>query len=85
MNVVTNTYSVKTADRLLAISKNIVPVAPTLNSIVEGLIETSKRSEDIQARITNSVVRLSHNWDDALDPLVPNVLEMMNNCKEDPV
>lgn len=80
MNVVTNTFSVKTADRLRAISGNIVPVAPTLDSIVEGLIEASTRSKNIDARIANSTSSLPSNWDDVLDPLVPKVREMMEDC-----
>ncbi len=80
MIAVTNTYSVKTAGRLRSFSKNIIPVAPSLDSIVEGLMDAYVRASDTEARIADSAVGLPDNWDKALNPLVPKLRKLIDAC-----
>ena len=67
---VTNTYANKTAEALRAISTNLVPVAPTVAGVVDGLREAVGRSRDLEARAAGAEVAWSSDWrtsfDDAL-------------------
>ena len=77
---VTNTFSVKTADRLRAISANIIPVAPEVDEIAEGLVRASTGAKDPQARRRGSAVAMPPAWDEAFRGTVPRVVEMFQDC-----
>jgi hypothetical protein len=81
LSVVTNTFATKTAARLQAISANLIPAAPTLESVVEGLLSAARRTEDWEARRAASAVRLPGCWDEVFEPLVPRILQMVDNCR----
>jgi len=80
--VVTNTFACKTAGRLKSISDNIIPVKPTLDSVVEGLLEASIRNTNLEARVAGSVTSLSQSWDAVFEPLLPKVIEMIQDCMQ---
>jgi hypothetical protein len=81
LSVVTNSFATKTASGLGAISANLLPVAPTLESVVEGLLWAARRTEDWEARRAGSAVRLPGSWDEVFEPLVPRMLKMVDNCR----
>jgi hypothetical protein len=65
--VVTNTFANKTADRLEAISPNLVAVEPTVDGIRQGLETAVGRVEDYEARARSARVRWSTSWESSLD------------------
>jgi hypothetical protein len=62
MCTVTNTFANKTADRLSAISTNLIGVAPTVDGIRDGLREASSRVHDIDARLAGAQVHWPTDW-----------------------
>lgn len=80
--VVTNTYSVKTADRLQAMSENILPVQPRLEDIVEGLLAATARVDQLSSRLAGSMLDAPTDWESALEPLLPRLLGMWEDCQE---
>jgi hypothetical protein len=81
LSVVTNSYATKTAAGLRALSTNLLPVAPTLESVVEGLLWAARRTENWEARRAGSAIQLPGSWDEVFEPLVPGVLRMVDNCR----
>lgn len=78
--VVTNTYSVKTAERLREISENILPVEAQLDAITEGLIRAALRTPDVAARRAGAKLGVPGNWEDVFNPLIPKIIEMWHDC-----
>ncbi len=68
MWVVTNTFANKTAERLQAISTNIVGVAPTVEAICEGLLTAMANADRLDERLAGSHVNWPTSWDDAFAP-----------------
>lgn len=52
--VVTNTFETKTPEYLESLNGNIIPVAPDLHAIVDGLREAVERSKDLVTRWQNA-------------------------------
>lgn len=67
MLVVTNTYANKTADKMAAISPNIIAVEPTVESLTLGLKSAAENIEDFDRRIRGSNVQWSTSWDSSFD------------------
>jgi hypothetical protein len=67
---VTNTLFTKTADKLLEISTNLIPVNPDPEAISKGLQEATKRVENYEARIVGSKINWPRSWDEALNSYV---------------
>jgi hypothetical protein len=65
MLVVTNTFENKTAERLRAISPNLLPVEPTLDAVTAGLVHAAAAVEDVERRAAGSAVAWSTDWDDS--------------------
>lgn len=78
--VVTNTYSIKTAERLKKISGNILAVAPNLEAIVEGLMLASRRATDLRSRQENAKLTVPTHWNHVFNPLIPKLLDMWEDC-----
>jgi hypothetical protein len=78
--VVTNAFSVKTAERLRADSANLVPVEPTVEDVARGLLEAERRSADAEARERGSAVAVPPSWDDEFDRILPDVERMWREC-----
>jgi glycosyltransferase involved in cell wall biosynthesis len=64
---VTNTFETKTAERLTAISGNLIPAAPSIDGVVAGLAEAVGRVDDHAARIGGAAVDWSDDWEQSLD------------------
>ena len=69
--VVTNTYATKTADRLKAISANIIAVEPNVADIVRGIEEAISRLDDFEARQVASFTGLPSSWDESFASVIP--------------
>lgn len=63
---ITNTFENKTAEKLTAISSNLIPVLPTLGGIVEGIGAAVDRLDDHQGRSAAANLRWASTWDEAL-------------------
>jgi hypothetical protein len=81
MSVVTTAFSTKTPQRLRAISQNIIPAAPTVESITEALTEAYQRTPNLELRHMGSEVGLPPSWEDAFRPIVPRVLGMIEESR----
>lgn len=78
--VVTNTFAVKTAERLSAISENILPVEANLETIVDGLAHAVQRVSSASIRKQHSQLRSPSSWDDVFNPLLPGVFDQWLDC-----
>ena len=65
MWVVTNTFANKTAERLDAISSNILGVLPTVDAIVDGLLDAIGRVDELDRRLAGAAVCWPSDWNDA--------------------
>jgi hypothetical protein len=67
---VTNSYANKTADKLQAISSNLIVVPPTIEGIKEGLLRAIRRVDDYDGRISGTQVKWATDWDEAFNARV---------------
>ncbi len=79
--VVTNTFAVKTAERLRRISPNLLPVEPRVEDIAAGLCAAAARADQLPERFAGTVLDVPQDWNAAFDPVVPRLLEMWNACR----
>ncbi len=77
--VVTNTFGVKSEQRLRQISDNLLPVEPRLESIVAGILAAVARTDQLPQRFAGSVLNLPPDWDAALEPLVSQLEAIWNS------
>lgn len=75
MVAVTNTCENKTAERLVAISRNLMGVDPTVDGIAEGLKLAVQRAGDYQARVEGASVQWATDWNEAFNPVFMRRLE----------
>lgn len=68
LRTVTNTFANKTAERLAAVSPNLIAVAPTVDGIADGLAEAIRRADDLKGRLADSRIDWPTNWIDAFGP-----------------
>jgi hypothetical protein len=68
MWAVTNTFANKTADELRGISTNLIGAEPTVDGIVEALVEAMARVDDIDARLAGAKMNWPTDWDQAFPP-----------------
>jgi hypothetical protein len=80
MVVVTNLFGAKTEARLRLLSGNILPVHPTVDSIIEGLAAASARASDYSLRVANSKIRQPRSWDESFAQVLPRLREMYEDC-----
>lgn len=65
--VVTNTFATKKPDYLKGLSENIIPCAPTLPELLEGLKAAKLKSEDLESRYSNADnMSYPREWKDSL-------------------
>ena len=64
---VTNTYGSKTAEKLRALSSNILGVSPTVEGVAQGIAEAVPRVADLDARLAGSRVAWATDWAQAFD------------------
>jgi hypothetical protein len=71
MLTVTNSFETKTAEKLGALSPNLIAAAPTIDGVTDGLRRAVAGVGDYEARIRGADVAWARNWEDALpDPLL---------------
>ena len=80
-SVVTNVFSVKTAERLSGISRNILPVEPNVDAIVDGLMQAAQRATEVDGRSQSPINGVPHSWDEAFRDTLPAVLRMWTECQ----
>ena len=68
MWTVTNTLANKTAERLQAISTNLIGVEPTVGAIVNGMVQAMARVGEIDERLAGAQVEWPTDWDHAFPP-----------------
>jgi hypothetical protein len=64
--VVTNEFANKTAQAVAALSKNIIAVRPSIESVAGGIREAIVRLDDHGARRKASRIAMPGDWPDAL-------------------
>ncbi|MCC6763594.1 MAG: glycosyltransferase [Deltaproteobacteria bacterium] len=67
---VTNTWANKTAEALRVLSRNLVPVPPTLDGVRTGIVEAVRRSDDLAARVAGAEVAWSRDWRTSFDDAI---------------
>lgn len=68
---VTTSYATKTAERLLAISRNLVPAEPDRGHLAAALMEAWRRSHDLERRKRDAHVAWPRSWDEAFGAILP--------------
>jgi len=67
MVTVTTTYENKTAEKLIAISTNLIGVPPTVDGLKTGLAQAVERIKAYEARISGAQVHWATNWEQAFN------------------
>jgi hypothetical protein len=81
MSAVTTTFATKTPERLTSISGNIIPTAPTVESIRDGLLRAYERTNDVEARVDGSRTALPTTWEESFGAILPRVLRLVEECR----
>ena len=67
---VTNTFATKTAERLAAISPNIIAAPPTVEGIKLGLVQALGAVDDAARRVAGSRLNWAMSWEETFNPEV---------------
>jgi hypothetical protein len=84
MSAVTTAFATKTPHRLTSISGNIIPSAPTVESVADSLVRAYQRTDDVEARTEGSTTALPSTWDESFDPILPRLLRHVEQCRAVP-
>ncbi|MGB4859480.1 MAG: glycosyltransferase [Dokdonella sp.] len=68
LRTVTNTFANKTAERLAAVSPNLIAIPPTVDGIADGLTEAIRRAGDLKGRLADARIDWPTNWTEAFSP-----------------
>jgi glycosyltransferase involved in cell wall biosynthesis len=83
--VVTNSFSVKTVERMKAFSPNIIVAEPTAESIAAALKNAAGRiNAGLSSYDPSGAVALPSNWDDSLGEIVPELMHRINALRSTP-
>jgi glycosyltransferase involved in cell wall biosynthesis len=82
---VTTEFGPKTAERLAAISPNVIATDATVEGVAAGLAEAVRRLDDLPDRLAASTLALPATWDDVFAPLVPDVRRMIDELRSRPI
>ena len=66
------------------LSRNIIAVEPTLDSVIEGLREAVKAAENLENRKAFSSMNLPSSWDEAFEKVLPRAMGMWRECHTTP-
>ena len=81
--VVTNSFSVKTAERMRALSPNILVADPTAESIGAALENAAGRiNAGLPSYDPSGVIDLPSNWDQSMSDVVPELLRRIHELRE---
>ncbi|HEY9283751.1 MAG TPA: glycosyltransferase [Pyrinomonadaceae bacterium] len=67
---VTNTFATKTAERMAAISPNIIAAPPTIDGIKLGLVEALGAVDDAARRVAGARLNWATSWEETFNPEV---------------
>ena len=67
---VTSTFENKTAEKLQAISPNLIAAEPSIAAIAAALEAAAARVDDVAARVQGSTVRWPRDWGESFSPAV---------------
>lgn len=74
---VTNTFATKTAERLAAISPNLIAAEPSIEGVTAGLAAAAARVDDHQGRVRDASVDWSNDWERSLGPAVIGAVQRL--------
>jgi hypothetical protein len=75
---VTNTFATKTADRLAAISPNLIAADPSIEGVSAGLAAAVGRVDDHAARVSGASVAWSSDWEESLsESMMGSIVRML--------
>lgn len=74
---VTNTFATKTAERLAAISPNLIAAEPSIEGVTAGLAAAVARVDDHRGRVRDASVDWSSDWERSLDPSVIGAVQRL--------
>ena len=72
---VTTTFGTKTAERLSQLSRNIIGVDPTIESIATGLESAVRRLPRQNERLEDAHLALPESWADSFEPILPQLMD----------
>jgi hypothetical protein len=75
MLCVTNTYATKTAERLRAISSNLIAAEPSVTAIKDALVATMSKADDVDARLAGAKLNWAADWSETFAPQVMDRLD----------
>ena len=78
--VVTNTCGVKSAERLRALSRNIIAGTPTIEGIASAICGALARVPDRAARLADADMNLPATWADSFAPALPRLLGFLEQA-----
>ena len=64
---VTNTFATKTAEKMSAISPNIIAVPPTIDDLKRGLIQARAAVDDFAKRVAGARLNWCTSWEETFD------------------
>lgn len=83
--VVTNSFSVKTADRMQALSPNILVGAPTLDSVAAALESAVGRiNAGLPSHDPSGTINLPSNWNESLGAIIAQLKERIDTLRRAP-
>jgi len=83
--VVTNSFSVKTAERMKAFSSNIIVAEPTPESIAAALENAAGRiNAGLPSYDPSGEVALPSNWDDSFGAIMPVLIQRIHSLRTTP-
>jgi len=83
--VVTNSFSVKTAERMRAFSPNIIVAEPTAESVAAALENAAERlNVSLPSYDPSGAIALPSNWDESLGEIVPVLLQRIHALRTTP-
>jgi O-antigen biosynthesis protein len=84
--VVTNSFSVKTAERMKAFSPNILVAEPTAESIAAALENAAGRiNVNLPSYDPSGAVAMPTSWDESFSEIVPVLLQRIQALRESPL
>ena len=83
--VVTNSFSVKTAERMQALSPNIIVAAPTPDSVAAALVNVIGRiNAGLPSADPTGTIDLPSTWDESLGAIIPRLQERIALLRQTP-
>ncbi len=79
---VTTVHANKTADKLRALSPNLIPVVPTVSAVCAGLRQAQRQAHDFAARASGASVRWATTWEQAFaEPVLARLEQFLRAAR----